>query len=260
LAIELDCDRRVLRRGVPAAAYGSLLIDLSALRSSLPSAMPAFSCNGSFLERRLVAMTSRPTRFSSARRLLGAGIAACALITACESKLPTSAEVESMDVASAERQAKYITLTDTGRAVYRVDGKEVSERAAREIRASQIGSVKVVKGTGNELNEILVTTLDTSALRKAPMDLSQRQEIELKARQQRVADTSVRVLLRDSPAKRTFEGLLILDGKITDASVLQRMSPESINSVEVVKGFAATKYDHPRAVNGVILVTTKPKP
>ena len=83
LAVELDCDRRVLKRGVPTSDYGSLLIDLSALRRTLPSAMPAFSCNGSYLERRLVAMTSRRARFALARRIGGGLLAAVALATAC---------------------------------------------------------------------------------------------------------------------------------------------------------------------------------
>jgi TonB-dependent SusC/RagA subfamily outer membrane receptor len=38
------------------------------------------------------------------------------------------------------------------------------------------------------------------------------------------------------------------------------MSPESIEKIEVIKGEAARAlYDHPRAANGVIIITTKPR-
>src|SRR5690606_6470707 len=59
LAIEIDCDRRVLQQGASAVTYGSLLLELSAFPSSLGSTVPALSYHRSHLERRLIAMTSR---------------------------------------------------------------------------------------------------------------------------------------------------------------------------------------------------------
>ncbi len=253
LAVELDCDRRVLRRGVPKAAYGSLLIELSVLRSTFPSAMPAFSCNGSFLERRLVAMTSRPSRFVHARRIGSGLIAVVALVTACESTLPTSAEVERMDVASAEAQAKRIALVDSGRTRYIVDGKTVSEVAAKGIGANRIAGVQVVKGTGNELSEIRIATQDTT-FPTSRLD-SVRSPGPLTPR----AVTGFG-LSAVSPARK-FDGLLLVDGRIVDASELERIDPSRIESIEVVKGPAAARaFTDPRAQNGVIKVTTKAKP
>ena len=63
LAIELDCDRRVLRAGAAPRPYGQLLIDLTGRRSARFVGIPAFSYSASSLERRLVAMTARPSRF-----------------------------------------------------------------------------------------------------------------------------------------------------------------------------------------------------
>ena len=58
--------------------------------------------------------------------------------------------------------------------------------------------------------------------------------------------------------KRTFDGLLIIDEKIVASTALQQLDPARIESVEVIKGNAATeRYSDPRAANGVIKVTTK---
>lgn len=288
LAVELDCDQRVLRRGVPAEAYGSLLIDLSALRSTLPSAMPAFSCNGSYLERRLVAMTSRPSRFAGSRRFIGGMIAAVALVTACESKLPTSAEVEEMDVAAAERA--FVTKLDGKK--YVVDGKAVTEEEAKSLNATRIAAVEVA-GSKLGLAEIRITTRQAAELRKSsgeviekpitekpitvtgyPLDSSEvarRRAVEAGQKVEGIlvrtrgelelgAAKEPKVLLRSDSPKRKFDGLLVVDGVISNSTDLQSLNPDMIKSIEVVKGSAATtRYTDPRAANGVIVVTMKPK-
>ena len=68
-----------------------------------------------------------------------------------------------------------------------------------------------------------------------------------------------RIVVADSGApKRKFDGLLLIDGRITDASELDRIAPDRIESVEVIKGAAATQaFTDPRAANGVIKVTLK---
>lgn len=284
LAVELDCDRRVLRQGIPAASYGALLIDLSALRTALPSAMPAFTCSGSYLERRLVAMTARRSRFSTSRRALGAIIAVAALVTACESKLPTSAEINAMDASAAAKQATGAQLVDESRASYVVDDKVVSAQVAKAIPADEIAEVRIVGKSASGNGEIRLRT-KTALLDKTPDSIvtyarrsggelqrvqGQPLMIEDRAGSTRVmlrksAGDSVsterpRVSLNKSPYKTVFDGLLVLDGEIVASNVLDRINPESIATVEVVKGDAAkTRYTDPRAANGVIVVTTKAK-
>ena len=66
------------------------------------------------------------------------------------------------------------------------------------------------------------------------------------------------VRLRRSDNNKAFDGLLIVDGVITSSSALSSMSPDRIESVEVVKGDAANRlYNDPRAANGVIVIKTK---
>ncbi|MEO7513978.1 MAG: M56 family metallopeptidase [Gemmatimonadaceae bacterium] len=244
LAIEIDCDQRVLRSGVETADYGSLLIDLSAVHPARSLAMPAFSFHGSSLEQRLVAMTSRPSRFARSRRALGVVLAVVAVMAACESRLPTSAEIEGMDVAEVQRQVSHITLMDTAKVRYVVDGQQVSEADAKRIDAKRIATVDVVKGSG---------------------DSASVGEIRIRTRGDSLPAQSFSFTMPDSvrtasetPRKREFDGLLIVDGKVTESAELNRIGPERILRVEIVKGTAAGAYKDPRAERGVIIITTKP--
>ena len=263
LAIELDCDRRVLGRGVARSDYGSLLIDLSALRQTLPSAMPAFSCNGSYLERRLVAMTTGRTRFALARRIGGGVVAAVALATACNKELPTSAEVEKMDVAEAQKQVGRIMLVDSATTRYKVDGEYVTKSDAEKIAAGDIAAVSVTRLDGKE-GEVRIARRktgergarmisDSVSLRERPVD-------ESLIRMKMVSDSSERrgSVRAEGVLNRKFEGLLIIDEKIVEQTELQELNPERIESVEVIKGKAASAlYTDPRAANGVIKVKMK---
>lgn len=78
LAIEVDCDRRVVRGGeVDMHAYGCLLLAVGRRRSALPFAAAAFSRPRSALEHRIDRMTHVPGRASRWRTaLLGLGAAA----------------------------------------------------------------------------------------------------------------------------------------------------------------------------------------
>ncbi len=93
LATELDCDARVLRAGAPPRTYGALLIDLTAAQPSRVPRIgtPAFFIRPSLLERRLLAMSSRPV--SSRRRgaaiVLAAAVTVASVLSACSSELKT---------------------------------------------------------------------------------------------------------------------------------------------------------------------------
>jgi len=233
-------------------------------------------------------MTSRPSRFAGSRRFIGGMIATVALVTACESKLPTSAEVEEMDVAAAERA--FVTTLDGKK--YVVDGKAVTEEEAKSLNATRIAAVEVA-GSKLGMSEIRITTRQAAELRKSsgevvekpisdkaitvtgyPLDSSELARRRAVEGGQKVEGVLVRtrgelelgaakepkILLRSDSPKRKFDGLLVVDGVIANSTDLQSLNPDMIKSIEVVKGSAATtRYTDPRAANGVIVVTMKPK-
>jgi hypothetical protein len=63
LAIEVDCDARVLAQGYGVAEYGAALIDAGRASSRLAFMTPAVSASAGFLERRLRLMLRRPARW-----------------------------------------------------------------------------------------------------------------------------------------------------------------------------------------------------
>jgi len=82
-AIEIDCDRRVLRRDADPLTYGESLLAVAARASRPPLAIAAFTESSHSLERRILAMTSRAT---SRTRITGAmllAIAALVGVQAC---------------------------------------------------------------------------------------------------------------------------------------------------------------------------------
>ncbi|PYO90128.1 MAG: hypothetical protein DMD58_07635 [Gemmatimonadetes bacterium] len=88
LAVEMDCDARVLGQGRPAAAYGELLLSVGRRRSAQMLGMAAFGEPASFLESRIRRMLAGLPRW----RWVGAGAAAlvalAAIIVACETPRP----------------------------------------------------------------------------------------------------------------------------------------------------------------------------
>ena len=87
LAVETDCDARVLRGQAGVRGYARLLLSLAERSAGvLPAGAPAFAEPRSFLERRIRAMTTpRPSR----RRGLAAALLTAALVPALAFALPS---------------------------------------------------------------------------------------------------------------------------------------------------------------------------
>jgi TonB family protein len=87
LAIELDCDARVLQAHPRPERYGLLLLTIAQRRSLVPSAFaPMLSEPASHLERRIAAM--RPAQIVRVSAALGGGLALLALGFACSLQSP----------------------------------------------------------------------------------------------------------------------------------------------------------------------------
>jgi hypothetical protein len=92
LAVEMDCDARVLGRGHGTHDYGGLLLQVGQHRTRLPLAAAALGEPQSFLERRIRRMAARLPRW----RWLGAAtslvVAAAAIVAACGAPRPVGPE------------------------------------------------------------------------------------------------------------------------------------------------------------------------
>lgn len=146
LAIEVDCDHRVLHAGARRQEYGSLLLDLAERRPAHRLTVATGLIGApSHLERRIRVMT-RTIRFAPARALAFGAAAMAAILAACETGLPTAAEIERMDAsvaAEAAQALQLVTDTEGAEARYLVDGEEVAREVAMAIPADEIATINV---------------------------------------------------------------------------------------------------------------------
>jgi TonB family protein len=88
LAIELDCDGRVLRRGAHPRHYGDLLLEVGRRASGVSLLPTTFSEGKTFLERRVNNMTRGTPKHRVWKVTLAAALAAGLLAVACETPTP----------------------------------------------------------------------------------------------------------------------------------------------------------------------------
>ena len=245
LAIELDCDARVLSRGVAPRPYGQLLIDIADHASGQRATALALADRTSHLERRLLAMKNSRTRLGRTRAALLGVTGMLAILVACEAKMPTSAEIENANVATLEKQAldaKVVAERAGMKTAYVVDGKPVTATEAHAIKANEIATVNITKGDAG--NKVLIAT------RKAPANEA---EIVQGRRLAEVGSLKVR-------STEPFNGIILIDGvRATESDLVKiKLSPDRIQSVEVMKGNAAVQaFPDSAAANGVISIRTK---
>ena len=180
--------------------------------------------------------------------------AALALVAACEARVPTSAEIQSMDVASAERSATKSGLIDAmhgGPTEFYVNGAKVSAAEAHSIAPNDIATVDVQRAANDKAPSIVrirtvAKSADGSSYRSASPG---------------TADGSTGHSLRGLHEKMSshgFRGVIVIDGTRADEAALHRLDPKQIVSVEVIKGAQATQMMSDAAArDGIIKVTTR---
>ena len=105
LAVEMDCDARVLARYGDAPAYGALLLRVGRRRARLPLGAPALGEPASFLARRIRRMVTALPRWRWVGATAAGLVAAAVMIGACEAPRPVAsrAAIDPSVVAEPER-------------------------------------------------------------------------------------------------------------------------------------------------------------
>lgn len=88
VAMEVDCDRRVLRRAPDPEAYGGSLISVAARSSGLSLGLAAFTARRRSLKTRIIAMTPKRSRWTPLRTALLALVAVLLGVQACSVEAP----------------------------------------------------------------------------------------------------------------------------------------------------------------------------
>ena len=174
-AVEIDCDRRVIRSGIPAAEYGSLLLGIGTVRPRRQVFALTLAGSESQLERRLKAMMEAAAgtgngskQMKKAGVVLLAALAVGTVTIACEVPPPTAivpavnevlgtGEQEDEDGSSLNRRFKggSIRITGTGRVLIRgIDSLPSVSLSARKAAANPMVLVDGVPLEGG-LNALL---------------------------------------------------------------------------------------------------------
>jgi hypothetical protein len=278
-AVEMDCDGRVLRRGVGRHAYGTLLIEMAGRGPGLSLGAPALAGSPSTLERRLRAMNARLPRFARLRASALGVLSLAVLAGACESPLPSSAELEKMDVAAAEARVSALPTIDPGGEVtYFVDGKQVTREEAHALTSERIVRMEMTRAAGAGSRIVRISTTPEPESERTARIETTRAAIPgtsgsaAEAPRPRAGGFAFRgddgqILLSVTTnndgsgqvfPREGFQGLLLIDGVVSDESALIGVRPESVARMEMIKGAAAIQvFDDPRAAHGVIHITTK---
>lgn len=181
---------------------------------------------------------------------------------ACDRELPTTAEIERMDAAGLEARTMHRSPSEQSKISHFVDDRPVTLEEARAVTGDRIVRMELVRAPveGGILRIYTAASLEEAAQIAAARRTASPAAIDISA--ESPAPIYLRGdddgQLRLSPVDG-FGGLLIIDGAISDASALSRIHPYAVAGVEVIKGVAAVRlYDDPRAVNGIIRITTGP--
>ncbi len=145
LAVELDCDARVLLRGAAPRSYGSLLIDVAQHASALRMSALALADDRSHLYQRILAMKPSVPRFARLRGGLAAAFAVAGVLVACQATLPTDAAIGRIDVAP-KRSAASDPLKAPFSGLIFIDGVRATDSQMKALARDQIESIDVIKG------------------------------------------------------------------------------------------------------------------
>ena len=252
LAIEVDCDARVLRQGMSPLSYSWLLIDVAERASPKSFAATALADRSSHLHQRILAMESRRFTHPLLRAAAVAAIGLAGILAACEARMPTAADIEHIDARSAERGAEALgVITRDTALVWWINGVASSEAVAKSIPTDSIATVNVGKLEGRSY--IHVTT-------KGAKNVGFAERVDtLSATVRRDGHNETVSALRKPLDARSGEAkpLLVIDGVRSDPSALKTLDRARIERVDVLKGELAGKLYGAGATNGVIVITTK---
>jgi TonB-dependent SusC/RagA subfamily outer membrane receptor len=246
LAVEGDCDGRVLSRGVSPTRYGNLLLEVAAGSRGLSALAPALAEGGqTFLERRLLMIRSNVRKHSAVSAIFAAFLGGGLILLACETPTPPAQAEDAVVLSSAPlEQAESPGLVESeplkqviepeaedGYYLVRKDGGNVEV-----IRPVEAGELKLVAEGSGEAPAAFVV-------------------------KEKSGEGEIITLRRTERGEVGAEGLkplYIVDGVIlSDGTAMEDIDKMDIASVNVIKGAAAVEQYGERAKNGVILITTK---
>ncbi len=159
LAVELDCDRRVLASGVDVEKYASLLLEIAVRPRGHVLAAGLARPERRPLEARLLEMTRAPLPWRRVRAFASLGLAVLFLAVACEADPPLTPEsgatMAAVDAAPPSGRTFRLRAgpfgamardVEAGRLVVFVNGEKVDPATMGDLDPDNIDAIEVRKG------------------------------------------------------------------------------------------------------------------
>ena len=160
LAVEGDCDARVLAQGIPARNYVHLLLDVASRGRGLPAMAPALTEGGdTFLEKRILMIRSFVGKHRAWAAVSAVAAGAAFIILACETPMPPEAPEEdaaveitnpvffSTPLSTDEADARRKPLVFVDGVLREGDGRsDTNSPSLPAIDAEDIELIRVIKG------------------------------------------------------------------------------------------------------------------
>lgn len=235
-------------------------------------------------------MTPQQPRFKLLRASALGALALVATLAACESALPTAADVAKMDASSATAKAQHFSLIRNPEEVdYYVNGVATTAEDATAIPSEEIAAMRVFKQRSTKAGveahhaQIHILTKDAPKEARAAFEKEetaatmQTGPVQVRFSGQATFDGEKRLMIAkvDSidavtgahSAHMTITGggipetgaqpIIFIDGVRANAEAMTALDVHSIESVEIIKGEAAVRQYGAEAASGVIRITMK---
>ncbi|MEO8795794.1 MAG: TonB family protein, partial [Daejeonella sp.] len=144
------------------------------------------------------------------------------------------------------------------KALYILDGKEVSEATAKSFDPEKIATVNVLKGenAGAAYGEKGKNGVVLISTKNAGSASNSNENIKVTANAKGTSNVSVNTN-DDQAMFKNFKGLIIIDGKESDKAAAVKLDPNEIATVNVMKGGGVMNAYGEKGKNGVIVIVTK---
>lgn len=275
-AIELDCDRRVLRSRPDVGTYGSTLLSVSSRTPGPIAPAAAFARPDGPLRQRILAMTTPPRTLSVLGLLTALTFGVLLIVGVFEVPIPTlrfQVDVESAAPAAADSPDKVADVGEVGA----VEGQVTDGGSDRPLQYVQVfvagtGVGTLTDETGSyHLPDVPVGDRRIVAEyigherteRTVSVRADDRLDVDFELRQIAIEVPGLVVSETDAVGAASSEPLIYVDGvrianpRTPALPYVQGLAPEDIDRVEIIKGGAAEALFGEEASGGVVQIFTK---
>jgi len=273
LAIEFDCDRRVLNHGVSTESYGEALLAVGSRLSHVPIAATAFAEPKSNLERRFHMLTS-DSRSRKGLRVAAAGVLVCMLgVLSCEAPTPVSTvEVEDANPAEALAPADGDVSETPSFVPYDTPPRlQNPDEISASLKSNYPEDLKAA-GTGGRVelwmyvtkdgvveNSQVKTTSGEPALDAAAEKVAASMQFEPARNEGSPTHVWVSQWITFRTEMERTLPLVIVDGEVVEGlepADMERVNALDIDHIEILKEGAALEKYGEKGKDGVIEITT----